>query len=79
MKDKVKDIWFWIGLIGIIGTAMGLELQMLTSWDILIDSIVDVISSPVRLVTVVMAVLGVVSPKRKPKTEEVIEENKDVA
>lgn len=77
MKEKIKDVYFWIGLIGVIGTAMGIKLEMLTSWGILYDALVDLFSNPFKLVTVAMAIIGVIQPKRKNK--EITEEDKEVA
>ena len=59
MKVRVKNPWFWVGLVGIILTAMGLDLETLTSWGVLWDSIVSLISNPFMLGSVVLAVLGV--------------------
>lgn len=56
---RLKNPWFWIGLIGIILTAMGINPEMLTSWDAVIVAVKDLISNPYMLASVICAVLGV--------------------
>lgn len=56
---RLKNPWFWVGLVGIILTAMGVSPEMFTSWDILWDSIVDTVSNPFMLGSVALSVLGV--------------------
>ena len=56
---RLKNPWFWVGLVGIILTAMGVSPEMLTSWDILWGNILDLIKNPFMLGSVALAVLGV--------------------
>lgn len=56
---RLKNPWFWIGLIGIILTAMGISPEMLTSWDAVIQAVKDLVSNPYMLASVICAVLGV--------------------
>ena len=56
---RMKNPWFWVGLIGIILTAMGVSPEMLTSWDILWENILALISNPFMLGSVALSVLGV--------------------
>lgn len=56
---RLKNPWFWIGLVGVIFTAMGISPEMLTSWDILGQHLLDTISNPFMLGSVALAVLGV--------------------
>lgn len=59
LKVRMKNPWFWVGLIGIILTAMGVSPEMFTSWSAVWDSIVDLVQNPFMLGTVILAVLGV--------------------
>lgn len=64
--DRFKNPWFWIGILGVIFTAMGISPETITSWTILKDQLISLISNPYMLVTVIMAVLGVfVDPTTK--------------
>lgn len=60
LKVRVKNPYFWIGLGGVILTAMGISADMLTSWAAVWDALVNLVSNPFMLGSVVLAVLGVV-------------------
>lgn len=60
MKDRIKNPYFWIGLVGVILTALQVEASTLTSWDKVLQLIMDTIQNPYLLTTTVMAVIGVV-------------------
>jgi phi LC3 family holin len=57
-SNRWKNIWTYIGIIGVIGTALNVNAASLTSWGALWDSIVAFISNPYLIVTVVMALCG---------------------
>ncbi len=56
---RLKNPWFWVGLIGVILTAMGVSPETLTSWEILRDSLYALIQNPFMLGSVLVAILGV--------------------
>lgn len=56
---RFKNPWFWIGLFGVILSAMGVSPDMFTSWSAVWDAIVNLVSNPFMLGSVVMAVMGV--------------------
>lgn len=56
---RMKNPWFWIGIIGVILSAMGVSPEMFTSWSLVWESIVGLISNPFQLGCVIVAVLGV--------------------
>lgn len=58
---RLKNPYFWIGLLGVIFTAMGVEPSTLTSWQAVIDSLKSLISNPYMIVAVIIAILGVVN------------------
>lgn len=58
-KVRIKNPWFWIGLVGVILTAMGVEPEMLTSWDAIKEAFLGLVSNPYMLGGVICAVLGV--------------------
>lgn len=59
MTVRAKNPWFWISLVGVILTAMGISPEMFTSWQAVWDAIVQLVSNPYLLGTVIIAVLGV--------------------
>ena len=63
---RLKNPWFWVGLLATILAAMGIEPAMFTSWPLVWDSIVGLVSNPFQLGCVILAVLGVfVDPTTK--------------
>lgn len=56
---RMQNIWFWIGLGGTILATMNVSPEMFTSWDLLWQEIVALLSNPFRLGCVFIAVMGV--------------------
>ena len=56
---RFKNPWFWVGLGGVILSAMGVSPEMFTSWCAVWEAVVNLINNPFMLVSVVLAVLGV--------------------
>ena len=56
---RFKNPWFWVGLGGVILSAMGVSPEMFTSWGAVWDAIVNLFGNPFMLVSVVLAILGV--------------------
>ena len=57
-KVRIKNTYFWVGLLGVILSAMGVSADMFTSWDIVIAQAKALISNPFMIGSVIMAVLG---------------------
>ena len=63
---RFKNPWFWIGIVGVILSAMGVSPDMFTSWSAVADAARQLVSNPYMLASVIMAVLGVfVDPTTK--------------
>ena len=58
-KVRVKNPYFWIGLVGVILTAMGVSPEMFTSWSAVGNQLFEFISNPFMIGSVIVAVLGV--------------------
>ena len=56
---RMKNPWFWVSLLGVILTAMGVSPEMFTSWGAVIQAIRELIGNPFMLGSVAVAVLGV--------------------
>lgn len=56
---RMKNPWFWIGVASIALTAIGVDPSLFTSWGAVKDAVLDVLSNPFQLVTMVLAVLAV--------------------
>ena len=59
MAKRIRNPWFWIGIIGIVLTAIGVDPSTLTSWAAVADTFMNVIKNPFMLVTAAMAIIGV--------------------
>lgn len=67
---RMKNPWFWFGLVGVILTAMGVSPEMFTNWGLVWQAVKDLFSNPFMLGSVVMAVVGVfVDPSTKGITD----------
>ena len=56
---RLKNPWFWVGVVSIIITAIGLDPTTMTSWGAVRDAVEAVLRNPVQLVPAVLAVLAV--------------------
>ena len=56
---RMKNPWFWVGVVSVANTAIGVDPQTDTSWSAVWEGIKSVLSNPVQLVTMCLAVLSV--------------------
>ena len=56
---RIKNPWFWIGLISVALTAIGVDPQTFTSWQSVLNGILSVLSNPVQLGTFLLSILSV--------------------
>ena len=56
---RFKNPWFWVGLGGVILSAMGVSPEMFTSWGAVWAAVCSLFSNPFQIGCVVLAVLGV--------------------
>ena len=59
LKVRAKNPYFWMGLLGVIMTATGIEPYTLTSWDALCEQVKALVSNPFMLGSTIAAVVGV--------------------
>lgn len=57
--ERFRNPWFWVGVVSVALTAIGVDPQTFTSWAAVWDGILSVLSNPVQLVAMSLAVLGV--------------------
>ncbi len=60
-KKRLTNLWFYVGLVGVVLTATGANPEMFTSWSILIAEIKSLLCNPYLLGTAFLAVLGVLT------------------
>ena len=56
---RMKNPWFWVGVVSVAITAIGVDPQTFTSWSAVWLGIKGVLSNPVQLCTMCLAVLSV--------------------
>lgn len=59
VKIRLKNPWFWIGVVSTILAAMGVDPEMFTSWSAVWSAFVSLVSNPFQLGCVILAVLGI--------------------
>ena len=67
---RLKNPYFWFGLVAIILTAVGAEPEIFTSWEILVTQIKDLLGNPFALGFVVAAIVGYIND---PTTSGIID------
>lgn len=83
MKDKLKNPWFWLGIVSIIFASAGIDFNSLTSWQLFGHALMSIIQNPVALMAVIGGVLGVFNDNSskgldKIKTIEMTDDSKDI-
>ncbi len=73
-KKRMKNPWFWVGLFGVVLTAIGVDPELFTSWEILVQEAKTVLGNPYLLATACLAVLGVLVD---PSTSGISDKNND--
>lgn len=61
LKVRVRNPYFWIGLLAVVLAAIGVTPESLTSWDILYSQIMQLLGNPFALSCVVVAVVGYIN------------------
>jgi len=56
--NRWKNPWLWVGVIGVILTALGVDGSMFTSWGSLGVAMLGFVKNPFAIATVIMALLG---------------------
>ena len=59
MNAKLKNPYFWLSVFALIFSASGIDFQTLTSWQLLVQALVDILLNPVAIVAVITAFLGI--------------------
>ena len=49
MNEKLKNPYFWLSVFALIFSAAGIDFQTLTSWQLLIQALVDILMNPVEI------------------------------
>ena len=60
MNNRFKNPYFWFGLVGVICSAVNINIESITSWEILYQDILNILGNPFLLLSVIMAITGVI-------------------
>ncbi len=60
-KARMKNPYFWVGLAAVVMTAVGVNPETFTSWEILRQQLGELLGNPFLLGTAFLAVLGVLT------------------
>ncbi len=56
---RLKNPWFWVGVLSVIITSIGIDPSTMTTWCSVLDAIDAVLRNPVQLITAILAVLAI--------------------
>ena len=59
MQEKFKNPYFWLSTLALIFSASGVDFNQLTTWNLLVQALVNILSNPVAIVAVITAFLGI--------------------
>lgn len=59
-KLRIKNPYFWLGLGGAIIAASGISPESITSWSMIGKVLLDFISNPFAVVSVIVTIVGVI-------------------
>ena len=59
MNEKLKNPYFWLSVFALIFSAAGIDFETLTSWQLLVQALVDILLNPVAIIAVITAFLGI--------------------
>ena len=57
--EKLKNPYFWLSVFALIFSAAGIDFETLTSWQLLMQALVDILLNPVAIIAVITAFLGI--------------------
>lgn len=60
-KVRLKNPYFWIGLIAVILAAIGVSPECLTSWVILGEKLIGLANNPFAIGCTIVAIIGYVN------------------
>ena len=73
MKYKLRNPWFWLGIISIIFASAGIDFDSLTSWDLFGKALLSILQNPVALMAVIGGVLGVFNDNSSQGLDKLVE------
>ena len=66
MNNTLRNPYFWLSTIAVVFSAGGIDFNTLTSWSLLFDAGKSILSNPVLIFAVVVALLGIWNDNSTP-------------
>lgn len=76
-NPKFKNPYLWLSVFALIFSAAGVEFNTLTSWQLLGEALVNILSNPVSIVAVMTAMLGVWNDNSTKGMDKLKNKNKE--
>ena len=77
MNEKLKNPYFWLSVFALIFSAAGIDFETLTSWQLLVQALVDILMNPVAIVAIITAFLGIWNDNSTKGLDGFMSEKKD--
>ena len=77
MNEKLKNPYFWLSVFALIFSAAGIDFETLTSWQLLVQALVDILMNPVAIVAIITAFLGIWNDNSTKGLDGVMSEKKE--
>ena len=55
---KIKNPYFWLGMVAIIFASAGVDVATLSSWPLLVAALLSIVNNPFTLLCVILALLA---------------------
>lgn len=65
-KVRAKNIYFWIGMIGVVLASVNVDIKTLTTWQMLFETLKNIANNPFQIACIIMAILGVINDHTTP-------------
>ena len=56
---KLKNLYFWLSIVGLLFASAGIDFNTLTSWQLLGEALLSILNNPVSVVAVLTALVGI--------------------
>ena len=56
---KLKNLYFWLSIVGLLFASAGIDFNTLTSWQLLGEALMSILNNPVSVVAVLTALVGI--------------------
>ena len=56
---RMKNPWFWVGVIGVVSTALNFSPEAITTWEDLFNAVILAFQNPYTVMSAFTALLGV--------------------